>query len=218
MSFNQTYNDRELFSHIAEGDEAAFATLFNIYSTPLSLIALRILQDEVAKQEAMQEVFIKLWLNRDRLKDVQHPGAWLRKITIHECLQYLRKTFLYNSKLENIEQDGASFNHALYTISVREIQNAVKRALQAMPPQRRTIYEMSREKGMSTKEIAARLGLSDGYVRNTLSAALQTIRGFLPESLLLPSVILFIIFLQYCPAKLKDFTFHKAPAASHQGL
>ncbi len=200
MSSNQTYNEKELFSRIAEGDEGAFATLFNIYSTPLSLIALRMLHDEAAKQEAMQEVFIKLWLNRDRLKDVQQPGAWLRKITIHECLQYLRKTLLYNSKLENIEQDGASFNHALHSISVREIQGAVKRALQAMSPQRRTIYEMSREKGMSTKEIAAELGLSDGYVRNVLSAALQTIRGFLPESLLLPSTIFFIIFLQYCPA------------------
>lgn len=179
---------------IAEGDENAFAALFNLYSTPLSLIALRMLHDEPAKQEVMQEVFIKLWLNRDRLKDVQHPGAWLRKVTIHECLQHLRKTSLYNTKLDDLEQDGASFNHALHTISIKEIQQAVRRALQIMPPQRRAIYELSREKGMTTKEIAAHLGLSDGYVRNALSAALQTIRGLLPESALLPAVIILILF------------------------
>jgi RNA polymerase sigma-70 factor (ECF subfamily) len=194
LSPGQTYNEKELLFRIAEGDENAFAALFNLYSTPLSLIALRMLHDEPAKQEVMQEVFIKLWLNRDRLKDVQHPGAWLRKITIHECLQHLRKTSLYNNKLDDLEQDSASFNQALHTISVKEIQQAVKHALQIMPPQRRAIYQLSREKGMTTKEIAAHLGLSDGYVRNALSAALQTIRGLLPESVLLPSIIFLILF------------------------
>lgn len=179
---------------IAEGNETAFASLFNLYSTPLALIALRMLHNEPAKQEVMQEVFIKLWLNRDRLKEVQHPGAWLRKITIHECLQYLRKTSLYNSKLEGLNQEGTSFNQALNTISVKEIQHAVEQALQVMPPQRRTIYELSRGKGMATKEIAAQLDLSDGYVRNAISAALQTIRSFLPDSALLPATIILLFF------------------------
>jgi RNA polymerase sigma-70 factor (family 1) len=194
LSSNQPYSEKELFLRIAEGDETAFATLFNLYSTPLALIALRMLHSEPAKQEVMQEVFIKLWLNRDRLKEVQHPGAWLRKITIHECLQYLRKTSLYNSKLENLEPEGTSLNHALQAISVKEIQHAVKQALEVMPSQRRAIYELSRGKGMATKEIAAQLGLSDGYVRNAISAALQTIRSFLPESVQLPAIIFLLFF------------------------
>ena len=152
------------------------------------------LHSEPAKQEVMQEVFIKLWLNRDRLKEVQHPGAWLRKITIHECLQYLRKTSLYNSKLESLEPEGTSLNHALQAISVKEIQHAVKQALDIMPSQRRAIYELSRGKGLATKEIAAQLGLSDGYVRNAISAALQTIRSFLPESVQLPAIIFLLFF------------------------
>ncbi len=194
MSSNQTYQEKELLLRIAEGDEAAFTVLFNLYSTPLAAIALRMLQSESAKQEVLQEVFIKIWLNRDRLTDIQLPGPWLRKITIHECLQYLRKTSLYHAKLEDLKPEDASFNQALNTISVKEIQHAVKRALQAMPPQRRTIYELSREKGMPTKAIAAQLGLSDGYVRNALSAALQTIRSFLPQAIRLPVIIIFLFF------------------------
>lgn len=196
MSSNQTYTEKELLLRIAEGDETAFAALFNLYSTPLASLALRMLHNEPAKQEVLQEVFIKIWLNRDRLKDVQLPGPWLRKITIYECLQYLRKTSLYNTKLGHLNQEDASFNHALSTISVKEIQHAVKRALQVMSPQRRTIYELSREKGLATKEIAAQLGLSDGYVRNALSAALQTIRSFLPESVRLPAIIIFLLFFR----------------------
>jgi len=196
LSSNQTYTEKELLLRIAEGDETAFAALFNLYSTPLALLALRMLHSEPAKQEVLQEVFIKIWLNRDRLRDVQLPGPWLRKITIHECLQYLRKTSLYNTKLGDLHQEDASFNHALSSISVKEIQYAVKRALQVMSPQRRTIYELSREKGLSTKEIAAHLGLSDGYVRNAISAALQTIRSFLPDSARLPAIIIFLLFFR----------------------
>jgi len=196
LSSDQTYTEKELLLRIAEGDEAAFAALFNLYSTPLASLALRMLHSETAKQEVLQEVFIKIWLNRDRLKDVQLPGPWLRKITVHECLQYLRKTSLYNAKLGNLNLEGASFNQALSTISVKEIQLAVKHALRVMSPQRRTIYELSREKGMTTKEIAAHLGLSDGYVRNALSAALQAIRSFLPESVRLPAIIIFLLFFR----------------------
>lgn len=194
MSIDQAYEERELFLRIAEGDEHSFATLFHRYSTPLSQLAFRMLHDNAAKQEVMQEMFIKLWLNRDRLKDVEHPAAWLRKVTIHECLQYLRKTSTYNDKLNQLKADHTVTNDALAAISVREIHQAVNRALRIMSPQRRTIYELSRGQGMSSKEIAEQLGLSDGYVRNALSAALQAIRSQLPSSVQLPAIIILLLF------------------------
>ncbi|MGX5817057.1 RNA polymerase sigma factor [Chitinophaga lutea] len=194
MSTPSSYSDRELFSRIAEGDEAAFADLFNLYSAPLSRISLRMLQRESASQEVLQDFFIKLWLHRSQLSDVEAPGPWLRKVLIRECLQHLRKSAVYKSKLEELPADAATQNRAIHALSVKEIQQAVGRALESMSPQRRQVYKMSREKGMTTKEIAAELGLSDGYVRNVLSAALQTIRGFLPPIDLLPVVVFLYFF------------------------
>lgn len=194
MPTPSSYSERELFSRIAEGDEAAFADLFNLYSAPLSRISMRMLQSETASQEVLQDFFIKLWLSRAQLTDVASPGPWLRKVLIRECLQYLRKSAVYKSKLEELPENETSHNRAIHTLSVKDIQQAVGRALESMSPQRRLVYRMSREKGMTTKEIAAELGLSDGYVRNVLSAALQTIRGFLPPIDLLPAVVFLYFF------------------------
>ncbi|WP_298707290.1 sigma-70 family RNA polymerase sigma factor [uncultured Chitinophaga sp.] len=188
------YSDSSLLPRIAEGDEAAFADLFNQYSGPLSRISMRMLHSEAASQEVLQDFFIKLWLNRARLAEVAAPGPWLRKVLIRECLQYLRKSALYKNKLDALPTPADSQNRAIQALSVKEIQEAVGRALDAMPPQRKLIYRMSRERGMTTKEIAAELGLSDGYVRNALSAALQTIRGFLPPIDLLPVAVILYFF------------------------
>lgn len=192
-SGSSPYSDRELLSRIAEGNEVAFADLFNMYSAALSRISMRILQSETASQEVLQDFFIKLWLNRTNLAEIELPGPWLRKVLIRECLQYLRKAAVYQSKLDGLPTETDSHNHALHSLSVKEIQEAVSKALSSMSPQRRLIYQMSREKGMTTKEIAEELGLSNGYVRNVLSAALQTIRGFLfPMDLM--SVVVFLYF------------------------
>uniref|UniRef100_UPI002FDCFD20 sigma-70 family RNA polymerase sigma factor n=1 Tax=Chitinophaga sp. TaxID=1869181 RepID=UPI002FDCFD20 len=96
--------------------------------------------------------------------------------------------------VDSLPAPADSQNRAIQALSVKEIQEAVGRALDAMPPQRKLIYRMSRERGMTTKEIAAELGLSDGYVRNALSAALQTIRGFLPPIDLLPVAVILYFF------------------------
>lgn len=193
-SGSSPYSDRELLSRIAEGNEAAFADLFNTYSAALSRISMRILQSETASQEVLQDFFIKLWLNRTNLAEIELPGPWLRKVLIRECLQYLRKAATYQHKLDGLPTEADSHNQALHSLSVKEIQEAVARALSAMSPQRRLIYQMSREKGMTTKEIAGELGLSNGYVRNVLSAALQTIRGFLFPMDLMSVVVLLYFF------------------------
>jgi len=184
MRIKETVNlkilgERELLSLIAEGDERAFERLFGLYATPLAALAKRMLRDEEAKQEVIQEVFLKIWMNRDRLEKVQQLHAWLRKMTINECLMYLRRAATYRDKLGVIEREEDHPSEFVDPLHIKELSQAVERAVAAMPPQRRTIYELSRSKGLTAKEIAEKLGLSHGYVRNALSAALTTIREHL---------------------------------------
>src|SRR5690606_6709871 len=169
----------ELLSLIAEGDERAFERLFTLYATPLAALAKRMLRDEEAKQEVIQEVFLKIWINRDRLEQVEQFNAWIRRMTINECLMYLRRASAYREKLDLIQQEESHVSNFVDTLHIKEISRAVERAVSTMPPQRRTIYELSRTQGLTAKEIASKLALSHGYVRNALSAALTTIREHL---------------------------------------
>lgn len=182
----------DLIRLIAEGDERAFEQLFKRYATSLAAVANKMLQDEEAKQEVIQEVFLKIWLNRDRLEDVQHLSAWMRKLTINESIMYLRKVTLYRKTLGGVRDEQKEETDFTDPLHIKEMKQAVERALHVMPPQRRKIYELSRNKGLSTREISKKMGRSEGYIRNAISAALTQIRGYLsPYIEILPTFFFF---------------------------
>lgn len=193
---NVVYSEQQLLLRVADGDERAFAHLFNSYREPLTALVKRIVHTDDGKTEVLQEIFIKIWLNRDKLRAVQQLNAWLKKVAINESLLYLRKKARYDANITAIPLQGDTENQVFNHLSLKEIQEVVRQALINMPPQRRRIYHMSRIEGSSSKEIAAQLGLSQGYVRNALSAALQTIREHLPPSLYVPVIIILNFFLE----------------------
>ncbi|WP_123848706.1 sigma-70 family RNA polymerase sigma factor [Chitinophaga lutea] len=181
-------DESTLLVRIAEGDEQAFSSLFLTWATPLAAIAMKIVKDEFARQEVVQEVFIKVWLHRDKLESVENLGAWLRKITINQSLLALQRQQANDKRLETIQLRQTSTDHTS-TLELKEIRRLVHEAIESLPLQRKTIYRLNRVEGKTTREIAEQLQLSHGYVRNALSAALAAIRERLTAS------GLFILFL-----------------------
>ncbi|RPE09725.1 sigma-70 family RNA polymerase sigma factor [Chitinophaga lutea] len=149
---------------------------------------MKIVKDEFARQEVVQEVFIKVWLHRDKLESVENLGAWLRKITINQSLLALQRQQANDKRLETIQLRQTSTDHTS-TLELKEIRRLVHEAIESLPLQRKTIYRLNRVEGKTTREIAEQLQLSHGYVRNALSAALAAIRERLTAS------GLFILFL-----------------------
>ncbi|CAL1520333.1 sigma-70 family RNA polymerase sigma factor [Chitinophaga sp. MM2321] len=179
MSTRHTYEEKELLQRVSEGDESAFTALFSQYSTSLGALANKVLQDEAAKQDVLQEVFIKLWLHRDQLPEVHFLRAWLKKITLNESLIYIRKNAAYDKRLSALTFHEYIENGALQSLGVKELQQRVGEFIKRMPEQRRTIFELNRIEGLSTMEIAAKMNLSYGHVRNSLSIAVKSIREHL---------------------------------------
>ncbi|MET7000340.1 RNA polymerase sigma factor [Chitinophaga defluvii] len=179
LSARHTYEEKELLQRVSEGGESAFTTLFGQYSTSLGALAYKVLQDEAAKQDVLQEVFIKLWLHRDQLPEVHFLAAWLKKITLNEALIYLRKNAAYDKRLSALKIPEYIENGALQSLEVKELQQRVGEFIKRMPEQRRTIFELNRLEGLSAMEIAAKMNLSYGHVRNSLSIAVKSIRQHL---------------------------------------
>lgn len=174
-------DETALLQRIAEGDEQAFSALFVTWATPLAAIAMKILKNEYARQEVVQEVFIKVWLHRDKLDKVTHLGAWLRKITINQSLLALQRHAANDKRLEALQIIQNPVDNTS-SLELKEIHRLVHEAIESLPPQRKTIYQLNRMEGKTTREIAENLQLSHGYVRNALSAALALIRERLTSS------------------------------------
>lgn len=174
-------NESELLARIAEGDEAAFSQVFHFYYPRLLSFVSRFDQSSGNVDEAIQETFIRVWISRDQLPDIDNFRAWLFTIASREAIALIRKNLLKQKTGQAFLKNRPFPDPATPAelTETREIKRLVGEAVARMPPARRRIYLMSREEGLKPAEIAARLNLSVSTVKNTLVSALQDIRRFL---------------------------------------
>lgn len=189
MTENQPYQERTLFRLIAEGDEQAFAALFQLYLPKLTAFALRLTQDQEAARDVVQETFVQLWLGREKLEAVDHPAGWLFTICSKQAYKYLRRRMIKENPLLAKELGEAPAD----TIGLQELKSLLQHAVDGLSAQRKKIFILSRNQGMTIPEIATQLGLSHSTVKNTLVSALQQVRAQLEsQGYLLPSLLLFL--------------------------
>ncbi|SHN45228.1 RNA polymerase sigma factor [Chitinophaga sp. CF418] len=177
------YTEKAMLTRIADGDERAFAQFFKAISPGISNVVRKVVKQEDAVHEVLQEFFIKLWLHRDKLPAVEQLKAYLKRMALNECFTWLNRQALLQQRLADIRSAGlTTVNETEAGLSYRETQRIIATAVSALPTQRRQIYEMSRQEGLNATEIANTLQLSPSYVRNTISAALQFIREQLKQA------------------------------------
>ena len=145
---------------------------------------IKLLRSEEVVAEVIQESLIRLWLHREKLRDVQYPRAWVFKIFSNECFRYLKKNGLPHIPLETLSETDLNgiINNSEHPFSMRETQDLIYDAVRSLSPRQRDIYRLSREQGLKIPEIAAKLGLTSKYVKKTLILALQAIRRKLVEA------------------------------------
>jgi RNA polymerase sigma-70 factor (ECF subfamily) len=192
----QSHSDKELFLLIREGDEIAFRRFFHKYVPELRPLVLHITKVAAVTEDIIQEVFLRLWISRDKLGDIENPRSWLLRIVFHQSFTYLRKQTVHHKAMDIItsRQEGDHLSSTTEeTLTYRYIVNMIGEGVQQLPPQAKRIYLLSREKGLRIPEIAAQLGLSPHTVKNSLVRSLQSIRKHLERSgYFMPALILWL--------------------------
>ena len=188
-------NNQDLLKKIAEGDEKAFGVLFYEYLPVLKSFALKFTKSEHATEEIIQDSFLKIWINRDKLEFVDNIKAYLYKYVSNECLNYLRKALRHVKTIDNFKSTHSDHsNNTIDTIHLNEVNKIINNAILSLPVQRKKIYELSRLEGKSIPEIAEILNLSPSTVKNALVIALKSIRANLEQHGITLSMLLFLGF------------------------
>lgn len=177
--------ESDLIRAVADGDEKAFEVLYTLYYKKLHKFLLKTVQgQEESNLDILQEAFLRVWLNRDRLMEIENFQAWIYKVVSTEALTQIRKELHIKTKADRLKSSLESETQTLTPkhIEIAEIKAIVNQAVQRLPHQRRTIYVLSREEGLSPLEIAVKLNISINTVYNTLTVALKSIRQDLSKS------------------------------------
>jgi RNA polymerase sigma-70 factor (family 1) len=169
------------FRQVADGDTHAFTELFHFYNARLFPYVRRLTKSEVIAEEIVQEVFLRLWVNREKVAAMERPGAWLFVVASNLSLTHLR-----NAVNLAVKHTGAS-RQADSTVSDtlrqeldgREMAAIVEAAVRLLPPKRQQIFRLSRQEGLTHQEIAEKLSISPHTVKDHLVLALKSIREYI---------------------------------------
>lgn len=161
------------------GDEAAFRAIFDLYRDRLFCYCLKFTKSREAAEEIVQDVFIKVWENRQAVNPDLSFKAYLYQITKNLAFNFLkkaagevsfkRKVLLYLEVAHNQPEEACI---------LQDYEQLAEKAIQMLPPQRQLIFRMSRREGMSHEEIAAILGISKNTVKVQIVKASKTLRDF----------------------------------------
>lgn len=177
--------ESDLIRAVADGNEKAFEVLYTLYYQKLHKFLLKTVQgQEESTLDILQEAFLRVWLNRDRLMEIENFQAWIYKVVSTEALTQIRKELHIKTKADRLKSslEGEEQTLTPKHLEISEIKAIVNQAVQRLPHQRRTIYVLSREEGLSPLEIAIKLNISINTVYNTLTVALKSIRQDLSKS------------------------------------
>lgn len=166
---------------IAQGDEDAFTTIFHRYTPKLKAFIYGFVKVSAITDEILQELFLKVWLNKENLPSVNEPSAWIYRLATNLTLNQLKKQAIEYKHLKSlVGEEGRE--DILQKLSVKELQQIIYEAVAKLPEKRREIYLLSREEGLSHKEIADRLHLSIPTVKNQVTSALRSIQDYIFET------------------------------------
>lgn len=156
------------------GEHNAFKSLFMKYFPKMKYFIAHFVKSDAVAEELAQDIFMKIWEHREKLNNVQSFDAYIYRMSKNMSINYLEHKYVEESYMENYQGETEStIEGELYA---REIELLEQLTINQMPPQRKTVYEMSRKKGMKNEEIATALGISKKTVENHLNLALKEIR------------------------------------------
>ena len=185
--------DLQLISSLKKGNHEAFDTLYGKYARGLYAFITSILKSPSDAEEIVQNVFVKVWERRNTIEERFSFKSYLFTIAYRDVISHLRKQNLLASiQTENNQEILLNDDHAELEIEFFNIDKIYHDILDHLPEKRKEIFLLSREKGLSNKEIASQLNISVKTVENQMTAALRTFREKLSQYGILGTLFFFL--------------------------
>ena len=189
------HNQDQLIIKLSKGNKAAFEELFNYYYPRLYNFSIKFLKLEEGIDDILQEVFIRIWENRKNIYSSNTFNSYIFTITKNLLLNELRSRLNNNKIKDKIYKLSVSKEYTIIQdIEYNDLTDKVDQIIETMPSKTKTVYELSRKKGLSNKEIAKKLEISPKTVEYHISQSIRFLKDKLKE-LGLISLLYFYLFL-----------------------
>jgi len=173
-------HDAFILKKLVAGDEDAFKYFFDHYYDDLCNFVNAYVRDENLAEDIVQNIFVDLWENRDRLADNKSLKSYLYSSSKNKSLNHLRDLKNHNRiEKEVVGISADSTDSTSEIIDYEEMKMLISGAIDQLPDRCKEIFQLSRNEELSNKEIAEKLGVSVKTVENQMTIAFRKIKEYL---------------------------------------
>jgi len=190
-----TYDEQSILVLVANGQRAAFTRLYATHLTALYKYVFLFTHSKVETEEILQEIFIKVWEQRDKLPAIASFKDYLFRMAKNKLIDTIRHQQIRRKALAEIrrtaqDREATTANQCDY----RAYYQVVQKAMEQLPPKRKLIFRMTIENGLSQEEIASQLKISRSVVNKQLYSASRFVRQYLFEHTEISIPLLLLLF------------------------
>jgi len=166
-----------LGERIANDDQLAYRQLFIQFYNKLSRFVMGFTKNKELTEEIVSDVFINIWRRRKNIGEIKNLKLYLYVSAKNITFNYLKKLHRENlTDLDAVEIEPEDpFADPGAAMITREMNLKLKKAINALPPRCKLIYTLIKEDGLTYKQTAQLLGISESTVDNQISIALKKI-------------------------------------------
>lgn len=163
---------------IKQGEQVAFKTLVDLYSSSLFRYAIGFVRTKEIAEEVVSDVFLDVWLSREKLSEVRNIKAWLFTLTHNKAISYCRKTKGNNDTISIEDVIDYQIGYILppdYQIISKEEIIKINKIIAMLPPKCKMVFTLAKIEQLPYKEIAEILNISVKTINIHIAKALEII-------------------------------------------
>ncbi|PWJ58639.1 RNA polymerase sigma-70 factor (ECF subfamily) [Dyadobacter jejuensis] len=190
ITYPKRYQESELLAEVSANNEAAFVRLFHQYHQLLGTFIFKITKSKELTEEVVQDVFLKIWLNRETLTEVKDFKAYLFVVSKNHALNCLKKLSKECRLTVTLDEEIG------YDLSEGKLDDEMyvflDEAIDRLPAQQKRVYLLSRHERLKYNEIALKLNISKETVKKYLQLSSESISVYLRSKI---STLVSVVFL-----------------------
>lgn len=177
MRLYEHHTDQQLLSLLKSDDRQAFNELYERYKSRIYGISLQLLKSEVLAGEILQDVFVKVWLYRHRIRPDRSFPSYLFRIAENRVMDLYRNAARDQKLLDRlvaVTPDSFSLEELLLQ---KERMTTLNGAIAKLPPQRKRVFTLCKLEGKSYEEVGRELGITVATVNDHIVKATRAVKA-----------------------------------------
>ncbi|MBC6109751.1 RNA polymerase sigma factor [Pedobacter fastidiosus] len=176
MASYKSYSDEELVTLLQKGERQAFDEIYDRFWDKLFVTATNRLGNADEAEDLVQDIMLRLWNNYETLFIQTSLSAYLAIAVKYEVINFLAKQKRYQSYASSSDLSEMD-NSTEDFLQLKELQGRLAKLVKSLPEKGQMAFVLSREQGLSQKQIAEKMGISENTVETHLRRAVKRLRS-----------------------------------------